>query len=206
MRCRLEFVSLPRTSRSRRFRRMIVRIEGATTPNKQRIGAAVKDAVERFLSLDVQRLQDACNARRDQLLRAFAAYPDDELLTAVPGLSATTAKRAREELARPFALVPTPGPIVISLHYDSHPGAPNAAAFVVVGDPQYQGVIFVLADNIDPVDLCTRDTRGPLVDVAFHEMLHVFGDAVKIEDGVARHQHAGTEVIRRLLGMPQLFP
>jgi hypothetical protein len=185
---------------------MIVRVDTPATPNKQRIAATMQDAVQRFLSLDIRRVQGACNLRRDELLRAFASYRDDELLTAVPGLASTTAGRARQELTRPFQLVPAPQPIVLNLHHDSHPLAPNAPAFVVPGDPQYTGIIFVLADNIDPVALCTRDTRGPLVDVAFHEMLHLCGDAVKTEDGIARHQHAGTEVVRRLLGMPQLLP
>jgi hypothetical protein len=185
---------------------MILRVGAAGTPNKQRIAAAMQDAVERFLSLDIRRVQDACNLRRDELLRDFASFRDDELLTTVSGLANTTAGRARQELTRPFQLVPAPQPIVINLHHDSHPLAPNAPAFVVPGNPRYTGVIFVLADNIDPVALCARDTRGSLVDVAFHEMLHLCGDAVKAEDGVARHQHVGTEVVRRLLGMPQLLP
>jgi hypothetical protein len=184
----------------------MVRVEGDNTPDKSRIGAAMKDAVERFLSLDVRQVQDACNARRDDLLRTLAPYRDGDLLVALPGLESTTAKRAREELARPFALIPAPQPIVITLHHDSHPAAPNASAFVVPGDPRFVGVIFVLADNIDAAGLCARDTRGPLTDAAFHEMLHLCGDAVKAEDGIARHQYAGTEVIRRLVGMPPLFP
>ena len=43
-------------------------------------------------------------------------------------------------------------------------------------------------------------------DVTFHEMLHLCGDAVPSEDGIARHQYAGTEAIRELLGMPPLLP
>lgn len=184
-----------------------VRIEGDRTPDKKRIAAAVKDAVDRFLSLDLSRVQDACNVRRDQLLQAVAPYRDDDLLVALVGLQNTTARRARQELARPFTLVPAPQPITITFRYDSHPDAPNAAAFVRPHDPHCVGVMFVLADNIDAVALCARDVRLPLVDVAFHEMLHLSGDAVtKLEDGVARHQYAGTEVIRRLLGMPPLLP
>ncbi len=185
----------------------MVRVEGDSTPQKRRIAAEVRRGVELFLSLDVQRVQDACNVQRDQLLRALVLYPDDDFLGPFhPGLTNTAAKRARQELARPFQLVAAPQPIVIDLNLDDHPQAPNAPAFVVPGDPRYVGVIFVLANNIDPVGLCVRDSRGPLVDVAFHEMLHLCGDAVKTEDGVARHQLAGTEVIRTLLGMPPLSP
>ncbi|MBI2989006.1 MAG: hypothetical protein HYY45_19765 [Deltaproteobacteria bacterium] len=183
----------------------MVRVEGDITPEKKRIAAEVRRGVELFLSLDVQHVQDACNVERDQLLRALATYRDEDPL--VPfHLPNTTAKRARQEIARPFQLVAPPRPIVINQHLDDHPLAPNAPAFVVPGDPQYVGIIFVLANNIDPVGLCARDTRQPLVDVALHEMLHLSGDAVKSEDGVVRHQLAGTEVIRTLLGMPRLLP
>jgi hypothetical protein len=157
-----------------------------------------------FLSLDMQRLQDACNVRREQILRALAAYQDEDFLGPFhPGLANTTASRARQEIARPFQLVAAPEPVVINLNLDDHLKAPNAAAFVVPGDLRYVGVIFVLTNNIDPVGLCARDTRQPLVDVAFHEMLHLCGDAVKEEDGVVRHQLAGTEVVRTLLRLPR---
>jgi hypothetical protein len=76
----------------------------------------------------------------------------------------------------------------------------------VPGHALYMGVILVLSEKIDAGGLCARDTGGPLADVAFHEMLHLCGDAVKAEDGIARHQLAGTELIRRLLGIPPLLP
>jgi hypothetical protein len=182
----------------------MIRVEGDSSPEKKRIAAEVRGGVELFLSLDVQRLQDACNVRREQILRALAAYGDNDFLASFhPGLANTTASRARQEIARPFQLAAAPQPIIINLTLDDHPKAPNAPAFVVPGDVRYVGVIFVLANNIDPVGLCARDTRQPLMDVAFHEMLHLCGDAVKEEDGVFRHQLAGTEVVRTLLGLPQ---
>jgi hypothetical protein len=182
-----------------------IRIQGDGTPDKQRIAAAVHDAVTRYLSLDIRRVQDACNARRDRMLRVLAPLADDDRVTMLPGLDNTTARQVRKELARPFGLTAAPQPIVIDMQ-DSRPDAPNAPACVRPGDPSCVGVIFVLADNIDPAGLCARDTRGPLADCAFHEMLHLCGDAVKAEDGIARHQYAGTEAIRELLGMPPLLP
>jgi hypothetical protein len=182
----------------------VIRVEGDSSPEKKRIAAEVRGGVELFLSLDMQRLQDARNARREQILRALATYRDDDFLAPFHrGLPNTTASRTRQEIARPFQLVAAPQPIIINLNLDDHPQAPNAPAFVVSGDVRYVGAIFVLANNIDPVGLCARDTRQPLVDVAFHEMLHLCGDAVKEEDGVVRHQLAGTEVVRMLLGLPQ---
>jgi hypothetical protein len=65
--------------------------------------------VDLFMSLDVQRVQDACNLRREQLLRALADYRDDDFLGPFhPGLVNTTAKRARQEIAGPFRLVAMP--------------------------------------------------------------------------------------------------
>lgn len=182
----------------------MVKVEGDNTPDKKRIAVEVRRGVELFLSLDVLKVQDNCNVRREQLLGALARYRDEEFFH--PELPNTSAKRARQELARPFQLTAAPQPIIINLQLDDHPGATNAAAFVVPDDPQYAGIIFVLTNNIDSVELCVRDTRQPLVDVAFHEMLHLCGDAVKAEDGVVRHQFAGTEVVRALLGMPPLSP
>lgn len=184
----------------------MVRVEGDITQDKKRIAAEIRRGVELFLSLDVQHVQVACNVRRNQLRRVLAPYQDDDLLPFLPGLANTTAKQARHELSRPFVLSNPPRPITINLHYDECAQAPNAPAFVSPGDTHYVGVIFALANNIDPVGLCARDTRGPLLDVAFHEMLHLCGDDKKDEDGIARHQLAGTEVIRTLLGLPQLFP
>src|SRR6266498_3424477 len=113
----------------------MIRIEGDSTPAKKRIAAEVRRGVELFLSLDVQRVQDACNVRREQLLRALAAYRDDGFLGPFhPGLVNTTANRARQEIARPFQLIAAPQPIIINLNLDDHPKAPNAPAFVVPGD------------------------------------------------------------------------
>lgn len=55
------------------------------------------------------------------------------------------------------------------------------------------------------MNLCVRDTGQPLIDMAFHEMLHLSGDAVPAEDGVLRHTLAGTEAVRDLLGLPARF-
>jgi hypothetical protein len=180
---------------------VVVQIDGDDTPEKKRIAAEANRAVELFRSLDVRRVQDACNERREVLLRAAARYCDDESFGAVePGLAGLTVGTARRELARPFQLVPPPQPITINLRYDSFPLAPNTPAFVVPGDPNPLGVVYVLADNIDAANLCARDTRGALLDYVLHEMLHLSGDAVRDEDGVVRMQLAGTGVVKELLG------
>ncbi len=106
----------------------MIRVEGDSTSEKQRIAAEVRRGVELFLSLDVQLVEDACNVRREQLLRALAAYRDEDVLGPFhPGLANTTANRARQEIARPFQLVAAPQAIIINLNLDDHPKAPNAA-------------------------------------------------------------------------------
>ena len=97
---------------------MMVRVEGDGTPEKKRIAAEVKRGAELFLTLDVRRVQDACNRRRDDLLRLLAPYREDDLLPFLPGLANTKARRARHELARPFVLSDPPQPITIDLNYD----------------------------------------------------------------------------------------
>src|SRR3990167_1837073 len=119
----------------------MAQVQGDNTPEKKRISAEVKRGVELFLTLDIRRVQDACNARRDDLLRLLASYREDDLLPFLPGLANTTAKRARQELARPFALFDPPQPIIIDLYYDDCVQAPNAPAAVVLGDPRYAGTI-----------------------------------------------------------------
>jgi hypothetical protein len=122
----------------------VTSIEAANTDEKKRIAAEAKRGVEQFLSLEILRVQDGGNVRREQLLRSLAPYADDDMLDAFR-LPSTSAARAREEITRPFQLVTPPDPIIISLELDSFAAKPNAGAFIVLNPaPEHKGVIFVL--------------------------------------------------------------
>ena len=58
-------------------------------------------------------------------------------------------------------------------------------------------VIYVHSDAIDAASLKSRHIAESAEEVTIHELLHVCGDVRN--DGVVRHNWAGTTAIRRLL-------
>jgi hypothetical protein len=81
---------------------MVVSNTGNRDPVKQALGRSVQDLAEAFLAYGVSRIEAACNAQRELLLRNVQLRGDAYLREV--GLAQFTSKAFFDELARPFSL------------------------------------------------------------------------------------------------------
>lgn len=173
------------------------------TTEKKAIYQLVRSALEECLTLGHITIENACNAERTNLLTRYGSMAPHHLIDPM-GLPTIVAQRALEELRLPFRLDPPPDPIVVDFSYDTvggldprHGTSPSPMAVDMASRRLYAFV-----HSIDVARGCPRAApHVTLRDATFHEFLHLCGDPTDPSmDGVVRHNMAGLDVIKSLIG------
>lgn len=173
-----------------------IRVVGDGDSGKQVIALEVVRAAKLFLSQGVGAVEVACNAERERLLRELDGRPADAPL-AERGLPDSTVADARRELAPLFQLQEPPPTLIVDLRQERHPE--NSS--IPMDANRTAGVIRVFASVWDHTTLRGRRSPESLLDITFHEMLHVCGEVQ--HDGIIRYNWAGAGGVKRLLGIAE---
>ena len=159
----------------------------------------ISKAIGKFFRCGVEKIQQACNNRRDELLKDWDTMnPNEKMLKY--GLSDTTFQQGKNEFTDPFELK-EPEIIVIDIFERKlssiNPDRPAETQSVSPPEIYFYLHNFFYENNSLLCNLMFKNHRMTLEEIVYHELLHACGDYKS--DGVLRHNEIGIWCVEDLL-------